>query len=183
MLLILYAFDLWQGENLMIEEKENRDTVFSTAESVDGELRVRWLLANNPNTPPQVLDSIIASNHLGLIRRVAEHPRLSLPSLEALCSHTDAQVREAVSENPNLPPSLMWTLAQDASEDVRFRLAESYTVDQEVLSYLMEDENPYVAQRARQTMRRRNMHLYAAVEFPAIQHDDAVIDLRRRGNG
>lgn len=167
----------------MIEENEIRDTLFSTAEPVDGELRVRWLLANNPNTPPQVLDSIIASNHLGLIRRVAEHPRLSMPTLETLCSHADPEVREAASENPNLPPSLMWILAQDASGDVRYRLAESYVVDQEVLSYLMEDENPYVAQRAKLTMRRRNMHLHAAVEFPVFDHGETVIDMRRRANG
>jgi hypothetical protein len=122
-------------------------------------MRVRWLLVNNPNTPSQVLESIIASEHSALIRRAAEHPRLSLAVMEKLAQHEDSTIREAVAENMNLPEPIIYALAQDSCPDVRYKLAESYTIAPEVLTFLLEDENPFVAARARTTLRRRNIHL------------------------
>jgi hypothetical protein len=57
-------------------------------------------------------------------------------------------------------------LYRDENPDVRYALAESYAVDTEILSALLEDENPFVAGRARQTLRRLNIQLCVAAELP-----------------
>jgi hypothetical protein len=45
-------------------------------------------------------------------------------------------------------------LAQDEHADVRYAIAESYKLDPVVLAVLLEDSNPYVADRARCTLLR-----------------------------
>ncbi|MFA7341043.1 MAG: hypothetical protein WC028_29940 [Candidatus Obscuribacterales bacterium] len=48
----------------------------------------------------------------------------------------------------------LWALANDLSCDVRFALAENHNIDSDILAILAEDENPYVAWRARKTIKR-----------------------------
>jgi hypothetical protein len=116
--------------------------------------RIRWLLAINPNTPPPVLDHLAHNAPSPLLERIAEHPRAHSVTLTRLANHDDAQVRAAVAENINTSMKTVWKLARDPSADVRLRLAESYTVPIAVLKVLIEDENPYVADRAQKTLLR-----------------------------
>lgn len=48
----------------------------------------------------------------------------------------------------------LWALAHDPCCDVRFALAENHNIDCEILAALANDENPYVAWRARKTIKR-----------------------------
>jgi len=48
----------------------------------------------------------------------------------------------------------LWALANDLCCDVRFALAENHNIDSDILATLAEDENPYVAWRARKTLKR-----------------------------
>jgi hypothetical protein len=48
----------------------------------------------------------------------------------------------------------IWKLARDPHPDVRFRVADSYTVPIAVLRVLTEDENPFVVHRAQLTLFR-----------------------------
>jgi hypothetical protein len=126
-----------------------------------------WCKVNDPETTSGQLEEIAgeATNNLPLLRRLAEHANLSPAALYALSEHEDHQVRAALADNPSSPRSLLEKLCRDTHADVRYFLAESYTLDLDLISSLLEDENPYVAQRARNTLRRREVHLVATLPW------------------
>lgn len=51
-------------------------------------------------------------------------------------------------ENPEVAYSILCNLARDDNADVRYALAEKPLLPLSILSFLCEDENPYVAWRA-----------------------------------
>jgi hypothetical protein len=59
-----------------------------------------------------------------------------------------------VAEEAQESNDVLWLLVHDPNPDVRFCLAENYDIDPAMLSALSEDENPYVAHRAHQTLMR-----------------------------
>jgi hypothetical protein len=59
-----------------------------------------------------------------------------------------------VAEEAHEADDVLWLLVHDLNPDVRFCLAENYDIDPAMLSALSEDENPYVAHRAQQTLMR-----------------------------
>jgi len=91
---------------------------------------------------------------------------VSEESLLALSQHEDPEIRAAVVHNRKTTSDLHWQLARDVSADVRYAVAESYLVNTEVLSSLLEDANPYISHRARATLKKRNVHLVVAAELP-----------------
>ncbi len=125
-----------------------------------------WKAVNDPETAAQDLEIIVSEGCRGLVRRAAEHPRVSLELLIALSQHEDPEVRAAVVDNHQTSVDLHWRLAKDECADVRYAVAESYLVDMDVLSSLLEDANPYISHRARATLKKRNVHLLMAAEFP-----------------
>ncbi len=124
-----------------------------------------WHSVNDPETEASVLESLVgaAEKHLPLLRRLAEHPRLPAAALQALSEHDDSEVRAAVALNESASPELLSKLIRDTSPDVRFCLAESYTLPTDLLAILLEDENPYVSHRARTTLRRQEVHVVATL--------------------
>lgn len=126
-----------------------------------------WCAVNDPETTSGQLEEIAgeATNNLPLLRRLAEHPNLSPTALYALSEHEDPQVRAALAENPSSPRSLLEKLCRDSHADVRYFLAESYTLDLDLISSLLEDENPYVVHRAKSTLRKREVHLVATLPW------------------
>ncbi|MDR3614921.1 MAG: hypothetical protein P4L53_15280 [Candidatus Obscuribacterales bacterium] len=166
------AIDELVETEVALETKEGRKVFAKTGlknsgktsdESIDKEKRasvaeeaakIRWLLAINPNTPAPILEHLAKDQHIGLLERIAEHPRTHVTTLLRLSAHEDAQVRAACTENNNLSIKTIWRLARDNSADVRLRMAESYTVPLAVLRVLCEDENPYVAHRAAKTIQK-----------------------------
>lgn len=60
----------------------------------------------------------------------------------------------SVAEEANASDDILWLLVEDPNPDVRFCLAENYSIDAAMLELLREDENPYVAHRAQQTLTR-----------------------------
>lgn len=74
--------------------------------------------------------------------------------LDELARHNDPAVREAVADNINTPIDTLWMLAADPSADVRYAIAENHNVPLAILSYLTDDDNPYVSCRARATLER-----------------------------
>lgn len=116
--------------------------------------RIRYLLAINPNTPPPVLEHLTRNAPVSLLERIAENPRTHSTTLARLATHEDYQVRAAVAENLNTSIKTVWKLARDTHADVRFRVAECYCIPLVVLKVLAEDENPFVAYRAQNTVWR-----------------------------
>jgi hypothetical protein len=128
------------------------------------ELRCRAV--SHPDTHPQVLDHIASRGSDHLAKRVAEHPRAEASTLNQLALHEHYEVRAALADNQNIPLDLQWQLAQDIHPDVRFSLAQCYHIDQNVLTSLLDDDNPFVAHRAQITLQRRNVASDSATKLP-----------------
>ncbi|MDQ5933263.1 MAG: hypothetical protein QG574_561 [Cyanobacteriota bacterium erpe_2018_sw_21hr_WHONDRS-SW48-000092_B_bin.40] len=125
----------------------------------------QWMAVNDPDTPTQDLEIIVSTGCRGLVRRAAEHPRVSVELLTVLSAHDDPEIRAAVVDNHQTSIDLHWKLAQDSCDDVRYAVAESYIVNMEVLSSLLEDSNPYISHRARATLKKRNVQFCLSSDF------------------
>jgi hypothetical protein len=92
------------------------------------------------------------SRHTAL--RLIDHPNTPPAVLMQLAQHFDAEVRAQVADNPNTPQDAILKLINDECIDVRFALAECHHLGKEHLEILLEDGNPYVADRAESTLQR-----------------------------
>lgn len=131
--------------------------------------RIRWMVANHPNTPASVLVSMIETMPVAIVRRIAEHPSLSEQALISLCEHHDGEVRVGVVDNCSTPRHIIERLVADQCIDVRYAIAANYDIDQDLLVRLLDDDNPYVVQRARQTLRR--LDVSECVAFPGTYEE------------
>lgn len=148
----------------------------SSASNCDKELKGRqWMAVNDPDTSAKDLEIIVSTGCRGLVRRAAEHPRVSVEILTLLSAHADPEIRAAVVDNHQTSTDMHWKLAQDSCDDVRYAVAESYIVNTEVLSSLLEDSNPYICHRARATLKKRNVQFCRSTDFaegvPASESD------------
>lgn len=142
--------------------------------------RIRWIVANHPNTPVSVLRSMVEHMPLPIVRRVAEHPSLPEEMLDVLSRHADGEVRLSVAENHRTPRYLLERLLHDDSCDVRYSLASNYNLGQDMLARMLDDDNPYVVQRARNTLRR--MEVSVCIAFP-LSYEERVIPYPRAALG
>jgi hypothetical protein len=118
-----------------------------------------WLmLACNPETPPPVLDCMSRVGHSAVVECVAGNPATAPRTLTRLSAHPDARVRIATTDNPNLPNECLMALVNDECVDVRYAIAENHNLPVCIIQLLANDDyqNPYVAHRARQTLKRLN---------------------------
>jgi len=83
---------------------------------------------------------------------LAESPSTSPRTLEVLAYNPSDAVRQAVADNPRTPVSALRVLVTDLSDEVRYAMAENHNLEQELLETLAEDDNPYVSQRAMDTL-------------------------------
>ena len=86
-----------------------------------------------------------------LLVRLAESVRTER-TIEELARHEHPEVRIAVTENLHTPDRIMLSLAADSHLDVRYAVADNPRSPVEALLLLEENENPYVADRARRTI-------------------------------
>ncbi len=125
------------------------------------EMRTKFAMAVNPNTPARVLAELCETAPDCIIERIAENPRASAEMLSKLAHHCSAAVRVAVAENTNTVLDVLLELCQDESVDVRYSIAENHSMPFGILESLVDDENPYVSMRARKTLARlveNNVH-------------------------
>jgi len=92
------------------------------------------------------------------LERMATDPSTPIVLLERLAAHPIGDVRAAVADNQNTPMHSMWALSTDADADVRYQLAENHSLPVDLICFLFNDENPYVASRAQQTFHRVHAH-------------------------
>ncbi len=111
-------------------------------------------IANDPDTPPEILEHLARSDNEQLLERIAEHPNVNPYILELLSAHQSPEVRAAVAGNCNVPAEVLDELCNDTHPDVRYNIAENPCISQEVLNKLTADSNPYVAHRAQTTLMR-----------------------------
>ena len=111
-----------------------------------------YLRAGCSRTPADVLYTLAESVSESVRRRVAENQSTPKKLLESLSSDLSSEVRAQVAFNSRTSLREKWRLAMDSSPDVRYQIAENPHTDTEILIWLSTDENPYVAQRADQTL-------------------------------
>lgn len=106
----------------------------------------------NSVLPPQEIAPSFQTVKNSLLELIAESPSTEASTLEVLAHSQSTRVRQAVADNPRTPMSALRILATDFEPEVRFALAENHNVPIEILDLLKEDENPYVSERANQTI-------------------------------
>jgi hypothetical protein len=131
---------------------------------------IRWMIATHPESPAAVLDYLANLGDEELLVRIAENPQASTDTLTRLAKSQHASVRIAVADNPNTPIHVVKGLTLDEALDVRYSLAENPALPASILIELSNDDNAYVATRAKKTILRRNP---ASVErFPSREGRD-----------
>jgi len=95
-----------------------------------------------------------STKDIQMLERIALDPATPPTILGELSNHPDSDFRAAVADNPNTPTTAIWHLAKDPDVNVRYQLAENHNIPLAVLQFLVEDEHPYVACRAVQTVSR-----------------------------
>ncbi len=127
-------------------------------------MRLFWLIAVHPESPGAVLDLISRLHNERYAERVAENPQTWTSTLRRLAAHPSVQVRMAVAQHPSTPADVYLQLSRDANPDVRYIIAECLHRDINVLTQLAEDEQCYVAQRAKRSLAR--LLLQEPVQMP-----------------
>lgn len=128
------------GENFNAEDTDLKSKVYA--------------LANNPTTPPDLLDYISITGEVNVLQSIAGNENASQTTLLRLANHDSPQVRAAVIENCCTPFEILSCLCEDEHPDVRFAMAENPHVPKLLLAKLRTDDNPYVASRACNTLER-----------------------------
>ena len=112
-----------------------------------------YIKAGNPETPVDVLRSLIVGADAAVRRRLAENPKTPEDMLIELSKDSNTDVRGAVAENEKTPRAVLEQLSKDESVQVRYALAGHYTLPIDLLEVFAEsDENPYVKDHARRTL-------------------------------
>lgn len=129
--------------SVSIEEGER---IMITVEQVD------YVLAGSPNTPTRVLDRLARAAECRVRKQAAENPSTSAEALIRLAADWNVGVVAAAALNPSLPRQILEELTRHDSLEVRYAIADGPAVPVSVLLRLADDENPYISQRAMQTI-------------------------------
>jgi len=96
-------------------------------------LQERQDLADNPNTPPEILTVLASDEDWGVRYRVAQNPNTPPEILTILARDKDEDVRWGVAQNPNTPPEILTILARDENENVRGYVTRNPNATKEVV--------------------------------------------------
>lgn len=109
--------------HVLVNAIENPNTPLPILEKVltgmsekEGE---RIFVAENPRTPPLVLEKLAKDKRDGIRRTVAKNPKTPVSVLAKLADDKYDAVRRGAAENSNTPVSILERLAKDKNEDVR----------------------------------------------------------------
>jgi len=100
-------------------------------------------------------------NALVKVAETADAPSI----LADLANESRTEIRMAVADNVHTPCHVKAALAHDKDLDIRFALAENHSTPLDVLQSLQEDNNPYIANRAKLTLERLKMKHLISGDF------------------
>jgi 3-methyladenine DNA glycosylase AlkC len=125
---------------------EEIQDAFILAQKQNEEVRklVINLIAENPNTPYEILTQLSIDKDDWVRRAIAVNSKTSPEILAQLARDKDYWVRKAVAEHPNTPPEVLAQLANDKSGLVREQIAWNPNTTPEVLAQLAKDEDYYL---------------------------------------
>lgn len=110
-------------------------------------------MAANPLTPSAELERLANSSDSPIVLRyLADNENTPLEVLDLLSYCPYAEVRAAIADNPVASLSILERLVNDEDPDVRLQIAENHNMPIVVLKKLEEDDNPYVSDRAERTL-------------------------------
>ncbi|MFA6930628.1 MAG: hypothetical protein WCT05_09885 [Lentisphaeria bacterium] len=105
----------------------------------DSSLQVRIFLAAQSNTPGRILDHLINSSELEVLRVLAGHAHLTFGQLQRLSKHEDVQVRMALAGNKGINGPIAVTLCSDPAMEVRLALAANAVISPRIQAILSSD--------------------------------------------
>lgn len=112
----------------------------------------KYVASGSLSTPSEVLACLATDERIQIRRRVAENASTPPDALSQLASDPVAAVRAGVARNTRTPVFVLRQLAQDDDVSVRFAIAANAEMPDAILLSLFMDPDPYVAERASQTM-------------------------------
>lgn len=101
-----------------------------------------------------VRESVSDGELISRLCRLAADPETDATILRKLSRQPHSAVKESLLDNPNLPGEVLFDLASDKNPDIRYLVASTPYANGGILRMLQEDENPYVAARASETLER-----------------------------
>ena len=96
-----------------------RDSGLLSIFAEDPDDHVRWTVAKNTMTPPEVLDKLSYDHYVQVRHAIAENKNTPDYTLARLSKDEDCFVRDGVAENPKTPYAILLRLANDGTEYVR----------------------------------------------------------------
>jgi hypothetical protein len=117
-----------------------------------GQLFWKFVASGSRETSPQILAVLATDERCQIRRRCAENPSTAPDTLAILADDPVFSVRAAVARNKHTPMYLLRRLSQDENVDVRFAIAANAEMPDAILLSLFLDPDPYVADRASQTL-------------------------------
>lgn len=135
-----------------------------------------YIAAGCPDSSEEDLRQLSKSEVAAIRRRVAENPRVPSEVLKKLAADNDYHVRIAVGLNRSCELSIITDLIYDENPDVRFWLASTSYLPERLIFELTEDPNPFVADRARRTLLRKqtDSQLQPASIFEFLEQDHSL---------
>ena len=88
--------------------------------------RAREKLANNPDTPPEVLDRLSCAPEIYLRLMIANNPNTPKSGLMRLAKNKEEFIRKSVAKNRNTPFTALKSLSRDRFFHVRKTVAENH---------------------------------------------------------
>ena len=90
--------------------------------NVTPDVVIRQSVANDPNTPPEVLTQLACDDDMVVRQSVASNPHTPPETLTKLSTDIDGWVRHGVAGNPSTPPE---TLVQLDALEAAYQVTES----------------------------------------------------------
>jgi hypothetical protein len=112
-----------------------------------------YILAGSPAASSEQLRRLSNSRYYKIRFRVAENPNTPRDVLERLAFDRNHDVRVAVATNTACPRNLVRLLASDGDITVRHGLAQDIGTPMDILEQLRHDENAWVSSEAKKTLR------------------------------
>lgn len=108
----------------------------------DESFMVLFGVAQNPNTPPEILIKLITKypNEEGLVAFCARNKNMPVSELRDLRKHKSEMVRRYVAGNPNAPDDVLRAMAYDSDSRVREIVAEHSGTPVIILAMLSKDK-------------------------------------------
>jgi hypothetical protein len=116
------------------------------------ELQLTHFQAGNPLSAATRLRELLGNGDKQTRLRLAENESSPPDVLRKLAKDKDPEVRAGVANNPSATHTTLKKMALDPHDDVRFAMASNPHLPLEILEQFIEDQNPYVSDRAQKTL-------------------------------